>query len=360
MNIRHLFILPLTAALLAACQTPEPVQEPSEKQPTGIPVRVETVSPLEKMEPILAVGQVVSGEDLYLGFRTGGVISRIYVREGQQVKQGQLLAELDLTEVNAQVVQATAALEKAERDLERVSRLYQDTVATLEQVQDLTTKRDVDKAQLQLAESQQRHAKLIAPSPGRILKKMSQSGEVASPGAPVFQLGTDGDTRILKIGLADVDVVQVNLGDEAEVTFDAWPGIKFPARISDISPSADPRTGTYAIDLTFQKQPRNLRNGFVGKATIDRSMDTQLARIPLNAIARAEGDSIWVFVPDANGEVQGLKAGPVLIADDYVAVPWEQVVNAEIVTEGAAYLQEGVAVQIIPPADDSSEYLGQR
>lgn len=349
----------IAGLLLAGCQTEEsaPRETPAVK---GIPVRVETVSLLESMEPILAVGQVVSGEDLTLGFRTGGVIKKVYVSEGQQVKAGQLLAELDLVEVSAQVNQATIALEKAERDLARVTRLYEDTVATLEQVQDLTSNRDVANAQLQLAQSQQRHARLIAPSSGRVLKKMAQTGEVAGPGSPVIQIGTAGDTRVLKVGMADVDIVQVALGDDANVTFDAWPGVNFPAKITELSPSADARTGTYSVELTFQTQPKPIRNGFVGKAVISRSSGTPMAKIPLQSIAKAEGDSVWVFVPASDSTVKALKVGPILMGDEYVAVPIAQLRNQEIVTDGAAYLQEGMAVRIIPNQDEGTTYLGQR
>lgn len=358
MNRSTLIIL-IAGVFLASCQTEEstPTEAPIV---TGIPVRVETVSLLETMEPILAVGQVVSGEDLYLGFRTGGVIKKVYVSEGQQVKAGQLLAELDLVEVSAQVNQATVSLEKAERDLARITNLYEDTVATLEQVQDLTSNRDVAKSQLQLAQSQQRHAKLISPSAGRVLKKMAQTGEVAGPGTPVLHIGTAGDTRVLKVGMADVDIVQVSLGDEAIITFDAWPGVNFPARITELSPSADPRTGTYSVELTFQEQPKPLRNGFVGKAVITRSNETAMAKIPLQSIARADGDSVWVFVPQSDGTVKALKVGPILLGDEYVAVPMEQLRNQEIVTDGAAYLQEGMAVRIIAKQAEGTSYLGQR
>lgn len=358
MNRSTLIIL-IAGVLLASCQTEESTTNEAPRIP-GIPVRVESISVLESMEPILAVGQVVSGEDLYLGFRTGGVIKRVYVSEGQQVKAGQLLAELDLAEVSAQVNQATVALEKAERDLARVTRLYEDTVATLEQVQDLTSNRDVAYAQLQLAQSQQRHAKLLAPTSGRILKKMAQTGEIAGPGSPVLQIGTAGDTRVLKVGMADVDIVQVSLGDEAIVTFDAWPGVNFPARVTELSPSADPRTGSYTVELTFQAQPKPLRNGFVGKAVIERSSEVPMAKIPLQSIARADGDSVWVFVPDSDSTVRELKVGPILLGDEYVAVPLPQLQDHDIVTDGASYLQEGMLVRIVPSQAAGTTYLGQR
>lgn len=355
---QYLITLSLLLLTLTAC---EPEEKPIvSQQSKAIPVRVKAVTPLESLPPILAVGQVVAGEDLFLGFRTGGVIKKVYVQEGQRVQAGQLLAELDLVEVSAQMSQATAGLAKATRDLDRVTRLFQDTVATLEQVQDLTTARDVAAAQLQLAESQQRHARLIAPASGRVLKRMAQQGEVAGPGSPVFQLGSEGDARVLRVGLADVDVVQVALGDEAKVSFDAWPGEVFSANITEIAPSADPRTGTYAVELTFSSIPQTLKNGFVGKAEITRQAGKPMAKIPMSAIARADRDSAWVFLPQPEGQAKLVKVGPVTIGDGYVAVPWEQLPGSEIVTEGAAYLREGLSIRIIDSVAAAPSLIGQR
>ncbi len=345
---------------LSSCQPA--TNEPGSPAIKAIPVRVQSVEPLTTSPSILAVGQVVSGEDVFLGFRTGGVIRSIFVQEGQQVREGQVLAELDLIDVSAQVQQASLSLEKAERDLARVSSLYADTVATLEQVQDLTTAYQVAKSQLQMAESQQRHARIVAPASGRVLQKMAQSGEVASPGMPILKLGTNGDTRVLRVGLADVDVVNVQLGDEAEVSFDAWPGIAFPAKISELAPDVNPMTGTYEVKMTFVEMPRALKNGFVGKAEIFQNPDRPLAVIPMKGIAQAQGNRVWVYVPTDSGTVTLLELGPMSLGDDYVAVPWEQLAGKEIVTDGAAYLRDGVAVRIIRQNQPEGEgvLIGQR
>ena len=74
-----------------------------------------------------------------LSFKVGGLVRRIHVQEGDVVKQGQRLAEIELTEVNAQVEQARQMAEKAARDLKRGEHLYADQVISLEQLQDLRT-----------------------------------------------------------------------------------------------------------------------------------------------------------------------------------------------------------------------------
>ena len=86
-------------------------------------VEIQPVSRKLLSEPIIASGLLSSKSEMKLAFKTGGMIRRIYVQEGQSVSEGQLLAELDLSEIDAQVRQSKLSLEKSERDLEREEKI---------------------------------------------------------------------------------------------------------------------------------------------------------------------------------------------------------------------------------------------
>jgi len=96
-------------------------------------VKLVTVNTESVQDSILAAGLVTTEQEANLSFKIGGVIDRIYVREGQTVSQGELLASLKVTEINTQLDQANLALDKAQRDYSRAGNLYKDSVGTLEQ-----------------------------------------------------------------------------------------------------------------------------------------------------------------------------------------------------------------------------------
>ena len=96
-------------------------------------------------------GQLTTNDETILGFKTSGIVSSILVKEGDFVKKGQLLATLDLREINALVSQARHGYEKAQRDFRRVQNLYRDSVVTLEQLQNAETGLAVAKEQLEAA-----------------------------------------------------------------------------------------------------------------------------------------------------------------------------------------------------------------
>src|SRR5882757_3254463 len=122
-------------------------------------------------------GLIASNSEAHLSFKIGGIISKIYVKEGDHVSKGQLLATLDLTEIDAQVQQASQNLEKSKRDEVRIGNLYRDTVASLEQLQNTHTQLSVATEGLRIAQFNQQYAQIHAASGGAILQKLMNEGE---------------------------------------------------------------------------------------------------------------------------------------------------------------------------------------
>ena len=115
-------ILTLVALLLiaaTACKKPEKEAENKLIASDVVPVRVAALETATLSGDIVATGLLTTENDARLAFKIGGVIDRIYVTEGQTVKQGQLLATLKTGEINAQIEQTRLGLEKAKRDFNR-------------------------------------------------------------------------------------------------------------------------------------------------------------------------------------------------------------------------------------------------
>ena len=182
--------------------------------------------------PIAATGQVASQDEMRLSFKLGGVVRRIAVKEGDEVKQGQRLAEIELAEVGAQVEQARQLAAKAQRDLERGERLHADQVISLEQLQDLRTQASVAGAGLKSAQFNLGFSTIVAPRDGVVLRKLVEEREQVAPGAPVLELGSRDGGYVVKLALADREVVQLKLGDPAALR-----------RIVERSPSHDQADG---------------------------------------------------------------------------------------------------------------------
>ena len=103
--------------------------------------------------------------------------------------RGALLAVLERTEIDAAVERAAESVGKAERDLKRTRALYAEDVATLEQVEDLTTALNIARANLDAARFDARYARIEAPADGVVLERLADPSELIAAGAPVLVVG---------------------------------------------------------------------------------------------------------------------------------------------------------------------------
>ena len=154
-NITTILIFILTATIYQSCTTGNAKDTEQPKPEKVITVKTAAVEKSTKPVGVTATGILGIKDDVKLSFKIGGIIEAVYVKEGDFVKERQILAKLNQTEINAQVRQAEIGLNKSQRDLKRVENLYKDTVATLEQVQDLTTALDVAKSNVEIAKFNQ-------------------------------------------------------------------------------------------------------------------------------------------------------------------------------------------------------------
>lgn len=314
-------------------------------------VEVQTLTINEMPIPIEASGIVSSKMEVNLSFKVGGIIDRLYAEEGQTVRKGQTLAILKTTEIDAQVLKANQGVEKAKRDVERIEKLYADTAATLENVQDLKTLLELAEADLEIATFNQEYAKIKAPSSGRILRKFTEANELINPGTPVFRLGATGAKGfVIKVGVADKDIIRLRLKDKAELRFDAYPDDVFEAYISEIAEAADPRTGVFEIELSITQQPGYiLKNGFIGKLSIFPSSQKPYFKIDMDALVEGNKNKASIYVPNNNDtNARKVVVRPEYIGDDFFTISADKLENIErVITKGAAYLSETTTIKVI-------------
>lgn len=333
--------------LLASCGKKQKTTAQQETEEV-LPVEVHTVTQKSLSEPIVASGVLSSKSEMKLAFKTGGMIKKVYVKEGQFVKEGQLLAELDLSEIDAQVKQARLGLEKSERDLERVKKLYADEATTLTNVQDATTGYDIARQSVQVAEFNQKLSKIYAPVSGRILRKVSEQGELITPFAPVFILGTGESAYIVNVGLADKDVIKVKTGDAATVYLDAYPDEPFNARITQIAQTVNPSTGTFEAELQIQPNGKKLISGFVAKAEISSGQKLVSLAVPVEALVEADKNNAFVYL--LNPDNRSVSKSPVSIGGIFgrdVVITSGLAEGASIVTKGANFLSDKSRVKVV-------------
>lgn len=341
------------AILTGACTGKKPsAPVSSTDQEEVIPVSLHPVDGSVSGLPLKLSGIVTSRSEQRLSFKTGGIIRRIYADEGDQVRAGQLLAELDKTEIDAQVQQAREGLAKAERDLARVQGLFRDSSATLELLQNATTARDVAAETVRIAAFNQKFSEIRAGKSGKIIKKLSNEGELTGPGMPVLVLFETGpEDWVVRVAVSDRDWARLTVGTPASIRLDAWPEEVFNGKVTELAPSADPSNGLYQVEFSISAKGKRLAPGLFASLEVAPQKRIQQTAIPVEAIIEGDGSAAYVYV--LNPDSISVRKVPVVVdrLEKDLAIIASGLTNIDaVITSGTPYLTEKKKVKVVRAA----------
>lgn len=312
------------------------------------PLVVETTSIRLSTEavPIHAPGVFERRTESTLSFKTGGLIRSVAVRPGDKVAAGQVLATLQLDEIDALVVQARVGVDKARRDLARVEALHGERVATLENTQDARSALEMAEATLRVAEFNRTHSVILAPADGRILRRDAEPEELAAPGRPILSFAADEAGWIARVGVSERDVVRLQPDDHAELSWRG--GTPLVARVRQIADAVDPATRTTEVELALiGPVPAGLRSGFIADARLFPTPGKPRSIVPLAALVEGADLRAYLFVLNSDGRSVGRVPVAIEAIDrDFAYLRDPLPTDARIVTTGAEFLSDGRAVTV--------------
>ena len=316
-----------------------------------VAVTVAQVKHEQRNQPIRNSGRISHKNEMRLSFKTGGLIEQINAEEGDEVVAGQVLAALDLEEINAQQQRAASNHNNAEADLERFSKLHEDALVSLQIKQNARLAFDNATAELQIANFNKKLSVIRAPVNGRILKRFSESSELIQPGQPVFLLAASKQGSVVRVGLIDQDIVKVALGDPAVIFLDAYPGRTFSGVVSEVALSTDSNAGTFEVEILIDDQGFALRSGLIARVEITPVSGDLQYYIPIESVFKADNGLAKVFVLDEKThKVNEVSVEIVEFLSDEVAVRGSLKASDKVIKLGAPYLTDGNIVTVV---DDS-------
>jgi len=314
-----------------------------------ISVKVSSLSSEDVSNSVVATGLISTEDQANYSFKIGGVISKIYVDEGQFFRKGQLLAILNTTEIAAGVAQADLNVAKAQRDFNRANNLYKDSVFSLEQLQNTRTSLEVAQKSRQTTAFNERYAKIYAVSDGFVAKKIANEGEIVSGGMPVFLTNSTqkSNSYLLKVGVTDREWAAIKVGQSAKVTLDGYPDHKFEATVFRKLQAADREIGSFQIELKLKLDQVIPAVGMFGKAEIKTDQIEKSVVIPYNALVEADGEQGFIFAPNGKNRVKKIAVHILKFDNKKVYLKEKPFGIDQIVISNSAYLNEQSIIKII-------------
>lgn len=222
-------------------------------------------------------GTVISDNEKIITSRYMGYIKKVYVNEGDFVKKGQLLYEIDSSSIDSKNKEAKLNLQIQENNLsnvltnyERYKRLYEKDLVPKYDVEQLELKVKniknmiaIAKAKLKEVNYQYRYLKIIAPNNGLIIKKSIKSGEMAMPSSPAIIL-SDLDSLKITTNVSESNLRKIKIGQKADISIESI-NLQTIGKITAIIPSMQNMTHSFIIKLSFDSQNKKIYPGMYSK-----------------------------------------------------------------------------------------------
>lgn len=339
------------AALLSACSRKKNVDENVQYVKTAQATRMGDAA--EMSYP----GRTKAAEEVNVAFRVSGPIQRVLVKEGDYVKKGQLIAQMDPRDYQVQLQATQAEYEQVKAEAERVIAVYNEGS---------TTQAAYDRARFGLQQITQKlsnhrnqlaDTRLTAPVSGYVQQKLHESGETVSAGMPIVRIMGGGELEI-EVRVPASDYARREQFTSAWCSFEVLPGETFPLRIVSLSNDADV-SQLYTLRLAI--------NGSYDRTKITPGMSTMvyanyhvpnernIVKVPSTAVLHTNEQTVVFVVNGQNSTVEqrAVELGDLDLEGNIQIVkglkPGEKVVTA-----GVRFLTNGQKVKEIEPTSKAN------
>lgn len=324
--------------LLSGCGDQPRSPAVTDLPPAG--VRVQMVERKPRIATEEVVGTVRAKLHSVIEAKVSGKIEQMRVAPGQTVKAGELLVELDASEVQARLDQALAVRQQAGSDLKRFTALLEQKILAQSEFETAQSRFRVAEAAAKEAETMLGYTKVTAPFAGVITRKHADVGDLASPGKPLLEMEDARDLR-LEADVPEAVVGHLTLSDKLPARVSSLSG-ELAAVVSEISPAADPNSRTFLVKLDLPGTP-GLRAGQFGRVSMPVG-ETSALRVPCSAVVQRGQMEIIFIVSDNRAQLRLVKTGK-RIGDEVELVSGVEA-GEKLVVEGAAGLADGQPLQI--------------
>lgn len=305
-------------------------------------------------------GRVDAVQRAQVSFRVPGKLIKIHVKEGDQVKKGTLLAELDPTDYKITLNNRTASYNRTKADYTRGKELVKEGYISRTQFDKMQADFTTAKANLNQAKQDLKYTKLVAAFDGVIAKRYVENFEEVQAKQEIFNLSNvsqvevkiDVPERIMRLGRDERNTVK------AFASFADTLDMRFPLTLKEVATKADEQTQTFEVTFVMdQPEQFMLLPGMTATVQIELVSDTLTSDYFLLPISAVKGASdmhptIFVVEPESNTlQARSVKVGSMEGGNIQVTAGVE--IGDRVVIAGIAFMREGDKVTLIKPVEQA-------
>ncbi|MBR2378669.1 MAG: efflux RND transporter periplasmic adaptor subunit [Bacteroidaceae bacterium] len=334
-KINLFFIAAVSMSMLIACSGKTAEQTTVAEKVESVKVETATVQSVPQTMTYTATVQPDKRNSISSSMPSR--IREIYVEVGDYVKKGQLLVELDASNIMQQKVQ----LDNIELEYNRAKELVAVGGASQQQLDQITTQLEAAKtAYNNLLEN----TKLLSPVNGVVTARNFDNGDMAQ--GPILTVMQINPVKII-INVSESEFTKVKLGMPIDITFDVFGDELFKGKVSLVYPTIDPMTRTFGVEVEIPNSNNRVRPGMFARATIDFGAKDHVVVPDRAVVKRAGSGDRFVYVYNNDGTVSYVKVELGRHIDTLYEVLSGLENNTQVVVAGQSRLSDGVKVNVV-------------
>lgn len=342
--IKNVILSALAIAVLAGCSGKK--DEGKGAIAEAIPVKVQKLERENIARTLDYAASLEADEQVYYAPAATGRISKIYVEVGDRIKKGQLLVEMDRT----QLAQAEVQLKNLEAEYKRAVMLNETQSISKQAYDAAVTQYEAAKVNVEFLRE---NTKMLAPFDGIVTGKYFENGEVYTGGAfggaskPSIVAIEKINPLKANVNLSEQYFLLVKKGTKVELKSELYPDRVFEGTVSIVYPTIDPASRTFTVEVQIPNKDEALRPGMYG--TINFAVgETETLVVPSIAVLKLQGaNDRYVFL-NKNGVAKRVAVKLGKRFEDKVEVISDEIHEGdELIVVGQGRLVDGSTLSII-------------
>ena len=289
-----LFVAVLCSPLASCGGQGEGAKAEEAEVDTSVPVEAVAVSRRSISASYSGTATLEPESEAEVAAKVSGVLLKLMVEEGDQVKAGQVLARLDDENPRLNVAKARATLKKLENDFRRSSEMFERKLLSVEQNDKIRYDLETQRATFELAQLELSYTNITAPISGVISRRMVKVGNYIQVNQALFRID-NFDPLLAVLNVPERELRTLRADQKVAMQVDSIPGESFEGRIQRISPVVDAATGTFRVTCEFRDESGRLKSGMFGRLEIVYANHVDVPAIPRAALVEEDGETA-VFV----------------------------------------------------------------
>jgi RND family efflux transporter MFP subunit len=351
LSVGALLALGLIAGLLTACSQEEIAAQHAVPRITVMAIGQAELGGLRELP-----GRIEASQRAELSFRVNGKIEQMNVAEGDDVAQGQVLAQLAQQDFRTELADRKAAYQRAAADYKRARELVDDGYITRREFDQIKSLNSKTRAALHQAKANLTYTVLKAPFAGTVARRFVENFEEIQQGEEVFSLRSS-DMMDVKFDVPESIIILVDRADGAaedhvkvSASFSAQPSLQFPLTFKETASKADPRTRTFEVTyMMAQPEELTVLPGMTASVTVDLpSLRGVVYRVPQRAVIGdiAMASQVWILDRESmTVQLKPVKVGRMLGSDIEILEGLD--VGDTLVTSPSNFLLPDQTVQLV-------------